>query len=59
MRREALTGAPVKGSRHAQKAAETVKSLVDWLKKNSSAVGSDRMNAEQMLLDNLDALREL
>jgi hypothetical protein len=59
LRQEKLTGKPVSGKWHEQKARNQVDGLRNWLDKNPKASYSDRSAAEQVMLDLMDALGDI
>lgn len=56
VRKERLTGQPVNGRFHTQKAQEGIKKLEEWLSKNPTARPGDRAAAENMIKDLKEAL---
>jgi hypothetical protein len=56
VRYERMTGQPVGGRFHTTKAQETANGLTKWLANNPKASYSDRLVAQSLLDDLLDAL---
>ncbi len=56
MRNEILTGQPIGGAFHTIKAQETLNGLTRWLRNNPNASASDRLVAQSLLDDLVDAL---
>jgi hypothetical protein len=56
VRDELVTGVPVGGVFHSQKAEDAIKSLEKWLKKNPAARPGDRAAAENIIRDMKNAL---
>ncbi len=56
VREELLTGRPVGGAFHSQKAADAITSLGKWLEKNPTAALGDRAAAENVIKDMKNAL---
>jgi filamentous hemagglutinin len=55
VRFEAVTGRPVGGAWHGQKAKNMAGALGNWVKNNPGAAAADRAAAENVMLDLLNA----
>ena len=56
MLNELMTGLPTGGTFHSIKAQETINGLQRWLRNNPNATYSDRLVAQSLLDDLIDAL---
>jgi hypothetical protein len=56
VRQEAITGKPVGGRWHKQKAEDTIRAIEKWQKENPDALTIDKAAAENVLLDLKSAL---
>jgi hypothetical protein len=56
VRQELVTGQPVGGAFHSQKAADSIRSLERWLANNPASRASDRAAAENVIKDMKNAL---